>query len=117
MDVRALLVADAKPPILVQPRKCTFDYPTLLSEAAAVSGPTLTDQGLDQSCSQLFSVTSRNITGITQKCIWPLLGPTPFAANVGNRFRQWQQLCHVVAVRLRDTDRKGNPLRFGNKVT
>jgi hypothetical protein len=43
-------------------------------------------------------------------------GPTPLAANRWNRLHQRQQFGHVVPIRLRDTDRKGNPLSFSDEV-
>ncbi len=92
MDVCALLVAHTQPSVLVQPRECPLDYLSLLSEAAAVCVPTLTDQRLDQSGPQLLSMTSRIIASVTQECVWPPLGPTPFAADGGNRIHQREQL-------------------------
>jgi hypothetical protein len=49
------------------------------------------------------------ISRITLKHFRPFTGPTPLAADGWNGIHQRQHFRHIVAVRLRDTDRKGNP--------
>ena len=81
MDVCALLVTNAQPSILVQPRYRAFNHPALPAESAAVPSPALADQWLDQPVSQLASMMSRIIASVAQQCVRTLLGPTPLAAD------------------------------------
>jgi hypothetical protein len=66
--------------------------------------------------SQLAIMSMGMIGSITLENIWSLPGPTPLAPDGRNGIYQRQQLRHVVPIRLRDMDRKGNPLSFGNEV-
>jgi hypothetical protein len=116
MNVSSLLITNSQPPVLMQPRQGALDYPASLAQATPMISSSLPDHRLDQPLSQLTIMSLRMIRRVALKDFWPFPGPTPLAADGRNIIYQRKQLRHVVAVRLRDMDRKGNPLSFGNEV-
>ncbi len=116
MNVRSFLIANSQAPVLMQPRQSTFDYPPRLAKTTSMIGSSLPNHRLDQPLSQLAMMNLRIIRRVTLKDIWSFTGPTPLATDGRYGIHQRQHLRHVVAVRLRDMDRKGNPLSFGNDV-
>jgi hypothetical protein len=116
MNVSSLLVTNSQPPILMQPRQGPLNNPTCRSKPASMISSSLAKHRLDQPMSQLAIMSMGMIGSITLENIWSLPGPTPLAPDGRNGIYQRQQLRHVVPIRLRDMDRKGNPLSFGNEV-
>jgi hypothetical protein len=64
----------------------------------------------------LLIARSRVIRCVTLERFWPSQGPTPLATDGRDSLHQRQHFRHVVAVRFRDMDRKGNPLSFSDEV-
>jgi hypothetical protein len=116
MNVGPLLITNSQPPVLMQPRQSALDYPASLAQATPMISPSLPDHRFDQPLSQLTVMSLRMIRRVSLKNFWPFPGPTPLPTDGRYGIHQRQHLRHVVAVRLRDMDRKGNPLSFGNDV-
>src|SRR5271157_3952490 len=116
MNICSFLVANPEATILMQPGQSAFHNPTRFSKAAPMWTSWLPKQGLYQSPSQLLLMRRRMIGCVTLKHFWPSLGPTPLAADRWNSIHQRQHRRHVVAVRLRDMDRKGNPLSICDEM-
>ncbi len=72
-------------------------------------GPLLSDRGAYATRSECTAVGTGTVGSVALQDRWTSQGPTPLAANGRDVLHQGQQLRHVVAVRLRDMDRKGNP--------
>ena len=64
MDVVAALVADAQPPVLVQPGDRSLDHPSLLAEAGAVGALRPGDLGLDATAAELAPTLARVVSAI-----------------------------------------------------
>jgi len=116
MNVIPLLITNSQPPILMQPRQGAFDYPTSLAQATSMLSSSLPEHRLDQPLSQLTMMSPRIIRRVALKSLRPFQGPTPPASDGRYGIHQRQHIRHVVAVRLRDMDCKGNPLSFGDDV-
>ena len=116
MNICPFLVADPETPILMQPGQSAFHNPTRFSKATPVWASWLPKQRLYQPPSQLPLMGRRVIGRVTLKHFRPFLGPTPLAADWWNGLHQRQHRRHVVAVRLRDMDRKRNPLSICDEM-
>lgn len=116
MDVCPLLVTNAKSAILMQPRQRSFNDPSCLTQTTTMITAPLTKHRLDRTPSQFAMMLSRMVGRVSLKNLGSFPGPTPLATDGRYRIHQRQHRHHVVAVRLRDMDRKGNPLSFGDKV-
>ena len=88
MDVRAFLVANPQPSILVQPSYGAFNDPTRLAKAAAVLASLPTEYRPYQMPSQFAAMIGRVVGRITLQHIGSLLGSTPLASNRRNGLHQ-----------------------------
>ena len=76
----------------------------------------LPDESLYAILPELTAVCTGTVGSVTLQNCWTSEGPTSLATDGRDVLHQGQQLCHVVAVGLRDMDRKGNPLSFGDEM-
>ena len=96
---------------------CALYYPPGLSQAAAIVRSSFTDHRPDRKHFQFSTMRIGIVSGIRLHDLRSSKGPTLLAPDRGNPLHQGQQLRHVVAIRLRDTDRKGYSLSLGeNRV-
>jgi hypothetical protein len=116
MNIITPFVTNTKSSKLVQPRQRTFYYPAVASQSAAMLCTPFANQRDNRTGPQLATMRFRIIAAITLNDLGSSSGPTSLASDRRNRFHQRQQLGHVVPIRLRDTDRKGNPLSFHDDV-
>lgn len=98
VDVITSLIADAKTPILVQPRETTFYNPPINPKTTAVVGASSSQYGLDTPSAKLLAVWFTVVTSITQHRSWPSKGPADLARNSWNVIDQGQQLGNIVTV-------------------
>jgi hypothetical protein len=116
VDVCALFIADSEAPILMEPTESPFDDPARFSQPASMGGSLLSDERAYAALPECSAVCTGTVGSVALHNCRTSQGPTPLAANGRNVLHQGQQLRHVVAVRLRDMDRKGNPLSFGDEM-
>jgi hypothetical protein len=100
----------------MKPRMSSLHYPSASTQPAAVRCASLSDGRNNRSLSQLSAMGIRIVATVPLEDGRFAQGPTPLASDRWNRIHQSQKLCHVVPVRLRDNDRKGNPLSFSDEV-
>ena len=116
MNIVTSFVADTKPAELVKPRQSAFYYPPGASQSTAMLCTPFANQGENRTGAQLAAMRFGIISTIPLKDLRSSEGPTPLASDRRNPIHQRQELGHIVPIRLRDTDRKGNPLSFGDDV-
>ncbi len=116
MNIVTPFVANTKSSKLMQPRQSAFYHPAVASQSAAMLCSAFADQRDNRTRPQLATIRFGIISAITLNDLRSSSGPTSLASDRRNRFHQRQQLGHVVPIRLRDTDRKGNPLSFHDEV-
>ena len=116
MNIITLFITNTKSTELMKPRQRTVYYPAVASQSTAMLCTPFANQRDNRTRAQLATMRFRIISVITLNDLGSSTGPTPLASGRRNRFHQRQELGHVVPLRLRDTDRKVNPLSFGNDV-
>lgn len=84
---------------IVEPGVCTFDYPTILAEPAAVFGPALRDHGPDAALTQRTSVPYGIVAAIGIDDAGRLKWLVTDTTNRRNCIDERQQLHDVVGVR------------------
>jgi hypothetical protein len=100
----------------MKPRVSSLYYPSTSTQSATVGRASLSNGRNDSSPSQLSAMGIRIVATVPLEDGGLAQGPTPLASDRWNRIHQSQKLCHVVPVRLRDNDRKGNPLSLSDEV-
>ena len=116
MNIVTPFIANTKSAELVKPRQRAFYYPAVASQSTAMLCTAFANQRDNRKCAQLTTMRFRIVSAIPLNDLWSSTGPTPLASDRRNRFHQRQELGHVVPIRLRDPDRKGNPLSFHDDV-
>jgi hypothetical protein len=116
MNVIPFLEPHPQPAELVKPRQSALNYPAIPSQTAAMLCASFANERHDGMLAQLYAERLRIIPAVPLDDGRFSQGPTPLAADRWNCFHQRQQLGHVVPIRLRDTDRKGNPLSFSDDM-
>ena len=79
-------------------------------------GPSSANQRNNRAPSQFTAMGIRIVATVSLDHGGFSQGPTPLASDRWNRLHQSQKLGHIVPVRLRDKDRKGNPLSFSDEM-
>jgi hypothetical protein len=116
MNIVTSFIANTKSAELMKPRQRAFYHPAVASQSAAMLGTPFANQRGNRTRPQLAAMRFRIISAIALNNFGSSTGPTPLASDRRNRVHQRQELGHVVPIRLRNTDRKGNPLSFGDDV-
>ena len=81
MYIRAFFIAYTKSTKLVQPRKSSFDNPSMNAKSTTMFGTALCQDRLDVSFAKFFSMWFRVISSITLNSIRPLTGTALFSTN------------------------------------
>ena len=109
MDVVASLVADTKTPILMEPRKTTFNDPPIDSKSTAVVSTSSSQNWLDTPLTKLLAMWFAVVATITKHRSRTSQRPADLSGNSRDGTYQRQQLSHIVTVcagqshRQRDT--------------
>ena len=106
MDVRPLVIADAKAAELIQPRKGPLDDPAPPAQPASVRGAAHREPRLDMPRSQPTPNRRRVVAAIPEHTVWPLSRSTAGAAQRGNRIHQREGFLRVVPIRSSEAHRK-----------
>lgn len=116
MDVVAALVADAQPPVLVQPGDRALDDPALRPEAGSVFTLRPGDPRLDATAAQLAAAFARMVGAIAVET--PRSAPRTAATTAHGRDRvdERDQLGDVVAVAAGERAGKRRPAATREQV-
>jgi len=116
VNITTTLITNSQPSGLVQPGKCSLNYPASFAQTAAIGGSTFGQQGFNLQQSQSNAVWLRIIATITLNNIRTLTRSTTPASYWRNCFNQWKKLRHIVAVSTGDNSGKRYPVGIGNYV-
>lgn len=94
----------------------TFDYPSILSESAAVLSAALRENGFNASIAQFLSVCFGVVSAISINDLRLLQRPTANATDGGNRIDKRQQLRDVVAIGTAQDKRERYPICVGRDM-
>ena len=115
MDIGTFFKADSQPTELMKPTVRAFDDPSEDAQAASMLGVALGQHGLNPAPSQSFAMRLRVIGPVALNT--PGASPaSAFAADLGNRVHQGEQLRHVVGIGSRQRGRQGDALGIGDDV-
>ena len=116
MDVVAAFVADAQPPVLVQPGDGSFDDPPLLAEPGAVLRLRRGYPRLDATAAELAPSLAGVVGAVAVEPFRSPAGTAAAAAHGRNRVHERDHLGDVVAVAARQSDREWAATTAGDQV-
>jgi hypothetical protein len=116
VDVGASFVADAQPPILMEPADRAFDDPALLAEARAGWMLRAGDGGADPAGAELLAVSARVVGTVAQQSPWSAARSAALATHRRDRIDQRQQLEDVVLVAGAERERERGAASAGQRM-
>ena len=116
MDVVAAFVADAQPPVLVQPGDGSFDDPPLLAEPGAVLRLRRGYPRLDATAAELAPSLAGVVGAVAVESLRAAAGPAALAAHGRDRIDEREHLRDVVAVAAGQPDRERAAATAGDQV-
>ncbi len=116
MNVFVPFITNTKSAELMQPRQGMFNDLAIASQSASMLSTPLPNQRETRTRAQFTTMRFRIVSAVALNDLRPLSGPTTLTSNRWNRFNQYQKLSHVVPIRLRDKNRKENPLSVDDEV-
>jgi len=116
MDAGQLLVADSKTMEIMEPCMSTFDYPSILSKAAAMLGAPLCENGFNTPIAQFLAVRFGVVSAIGIDGLRLSRRPTANTTDGWNCINEGQQLCDVMAVGTGQDDRERHPVCVGRDM-
>ena len=110
MDLGESLVADSQTMEIMEPSMRTFDYPSILSESAAVLSAALGENRFNTSFAQSASVCFGVVSAVSIDDLGVLQRAAANATDDWNRVDQRQQLCDVMAIGTGQDNRERHPV-------
>jgi hypothetical protein len=116
MDLRKSLVADSKSMEIMEPSMSTCDYPSILSEAAAMLSAAPRENRFDTPIAQFLPVCFGVVSAIGIDNLRLLQRATADTTDGWNRVNERQQLCDVMAICTGQDDRKWHAVCVGSDM-
>jgi hypothetical protein len=116
MDLGKSLVADSETMEIMEPSMSTLDYPSILSEAAAVLSTALREYRFNTPIAQFAPVRFGVVSAIGIDDLRLLQRTTANATDGWDRVNERQQLCDVMAIGASQDDREWYPVCVGGDM-
>ena len=110
MDLGESLIADSQTMEIMEPSMRTFDYPSILSESAAVLSAALGEYRFNTPFAQSASVCFGVVSAVSIDDLGLLQRAAANATDDWNRVDQRQQLCDVMAIGTGQDNRERHPV-------
>ena len=110
MDLGESLIADSQTMEIMEPSMRTFDYPSILSESAAVLSAALGEYRFNTPFAQSASVCFGVVSAVSIDDLGFLQRAAANATDDWNRVDQRQQLCDVMAIGAGQNNRERHPV-------
>jgi hypothetical protein len=98
VDVIASFIPNAKPTVLMKPRKATFYHPPIYPKATTIVGSSLSKLRRNSPFAKFLAMWLAVITAIAKDTVRTLKRSANLACNRCNAINQRQQLCDIMAV-------------------
>ena len=110
MNLRAFFATNSKPSVLVQPRNCSLNNPTIYTQTASVFGSTFCQNRLDTFLTKLMTMRFGIVSPIPKNTVRFATRPTNFACYRRNTIHQRQQLCNIMPISSGQFYRQWKPI-------
>jgi hypothetical protein len=116
MNIVTAFIADSQPTKLVQPGKCSLDYPAKYTKAATVFRSAFGQNRIYTQVTQGLAMRLAIVCPVALNTIRSLTGTTHFTCDRRNRLYQWQKLGDIMTVCSSYFHRKRDTVGISYKV-
>ena len=110
MNFRTFFITNSKTSVLVQPRNCSLNNPTIYPQTAAVFGSTFCQNRLNTFLSKFLTTRFGIISPVSKNTVGFAAGPTSFTCYRGDTIDQRQQLCNIIPISTGQFYRQRKPV-------
>jgi hypothetical protein len=116
MDITTSFITDSETTVLMQPRNSTLNNPPVHPKTTSILCASLSQKGLNKLSAKLLAMRFTIVSSVPQHRSRTSNRPAYLACYRRDSIDQSQQLCNIVAVRLRQSHGQRNTVGIGHQM-